>query len=146
AGFNRIKSYQNFYYPQRKSIQVSYFNFILSPWTIKTESIRFAFIFNPLGITYGGGYKDETYHYKGTLTTDSTNTIQNNYFGMNLYSSIHAYYKFKYDLGIGADVYAEYNTSEFMMAGIKISLYFSAAFRGNQTKPAWYYKRNPDKN
>lgn len=146
CGFNRIKGDAAFNYPDKKNINVSYFNFILSPVALKTETTHFAFVFVPLGMTYGGGYKDETYHYKGILTTDSTNTVQNNYFGMNAYCAVHCYYKFKYDLGIGADAYAEFNPNNFVMIGLKIGFYFSAAFKGYQTKPAWYYKKNPDKN
>lgn len=143
VGLTRIAANEAFYYPQRKDITVRYFTFHLSPIVAKMENLHFAFIFNPIGITYGGGYKDETYHYEGIIAKDSTLTIQNNYFGMNFYSSIQCIYKFKYDVGVGADLYAEYNQNSFMIVGLKLSFYFSAAFKGNQTKPAWYYKKNP---
>ncbi|GAB4207207.1 MAG: hypothetical protein Fur0023_17810 [Bacteroidia bacterium] len=146
VGLIRIKDNKSFTFPERKDINVSYFNFLFSPFVIKTENIRFAFIFNPIGITYGGGYKDETYHYTGIIAQDSTNTIQNNYFGWHLYSSVQGVYKFKYDLGLGVDVYAEYLNDQTIIAGVKLCFYFSAAFKGKQTKPAWYYKKNPDRN
>lgn len=147
AGLSRILYNEKFYYPTRKDINISYFTFYLSPFVFKWEDIDFAFILTPIGMTYGGGYKDETYYYQGIITKDSTNTIQNNYFGTNFYSSIQCYYKFKYDLGIGGNVYAEFNQmNNFMIVGFKLSFYFSAAFKGNQTKPKWYYKKNPDKN
>lgn len=146
VGLIRIKDNKSFTFPEKKDVTISYFNFLFSPFVIKKENIHFAFIFNSIGVAYGGGYKDETYHYKGGIAQDSTNTIQNNYFGWHFYSSVQCVYKFKYDLGIGADMYAEYFNDQTVIVGIKISLYFSAAFRGNQTKPAWYYKSNPDKN
>lgn len=145
-GFTRINATQSFDYPQKKDVVVQYFTFHLSPLVVKMENLHFAFILNPIGLTYGGGYKDETYHYEGILAKDSTSTIQNNYFGMNLYSSFQCIYKFKYDLGIGTSVYAEYHQNKFIIIGLKLSFYLSAAFKGNQTKPAWYYKKNPDKN
>ncbi len=144
-GLNRIKGRETIVYPNKKDLVVSYFNFNFSPFVIKSEGLKFVFILNPIGVTYGGGYKDETFYVNGKITTDSSYTIQNNYFGMNYYSSIQGYYKFKYDLGMGCDVYAEYR-EQSMIVGIKISFYFSAAFKGNQTKPTWYYKKNPTKN
>lgn len=145
VGLIRLKGEQSFQFPQKKDVIVNYFNFLISPIVFKRETLKFAFIFNPIGITYGGGYKDEIYHYKGSIAQDSTNIVQNNYFGFNLYSSIQCIYKFKYDLGIGASVYAEYFENGSMITGINLCFYFSAAFRGNQTKPTWYYKKNPDK-
>ncbi len=145
VGLTRITHREEFFYPQRKDIIVSYFTLHLSPWVIKMDNIHSAFIINPIGIAYGGGYKDEIYHYEGVIAKDSTYTIQNNYFGLNLYSSIQFVYKPKYDLGISTDIYAEYNQNNFMIVGLKLSLYLSAAFKGYQTKPAWYYKKNPDK-
>jgi hypothetical protein len=144
-GLTRIKGYKTLEYPEKKDLTISYFNFNLSPITIKTENTHFAFVFTPIGLAYGGGYKDETYHFVGKIATDSTNVIQNNYFGLNYYSALQCIYKFKYDLGIGASVYAEYQ-SDATILGFKLCLYFSAAFKGNQTKPNWYYKNNPDKN
>lgn len=144
-GLNRIKGNASFELPQKKDVVVSHFTFNLSPSVIKTENTKFAFIFTPIGISYGGGYKDETYHFVGKIAVDSTETIQNNHFGMNLYSSVQVYYKFKYDLGIGTNVYAEYQQN-FFVIGIQLNCYFSAAFKGYQTKPVWYYKKNPDKN
>ena len=146
VGLNRIRGDGSYQYPVRKDVTVRYFNFHFSPFVIKDEYLKFAFIFVPVGITYGGGYKDEVYHYVGKISNDSTNVIQHNYFGVNFYSSVQCVYKFKYDLGVGIDVYAAYPQNEMMLVGLRLSFYFSAAFRGNQTKPAWYYKKNPDKN
>lgn len=145
VGLIRLKDEQSFQFPEKKDVSVSYFNLLFSPFVIKTENIHFAFILNPVGVSYGGGYKDETYHYKGIIAQDSTETIQNNYFGLNFYSTVQCIYKFKYDLGIGLGAYAEFSTNNTLIAGLNISLYFSAAFKGYQTKPAWYYKKNPDK-
>lgn len=145
VGLTRIRGFDRKEYPERKDITISYFNLNLSPVTIKTENTHFAFVFTPIGIAYGGGYKDETYHFVGKITTDSTNVIQNNYFGLNYYSSIQCIYKLKYDLGIGSSIYTEYQSNATIF-GFKLCLYFSAAFKGNQTKPNWYYKKNPDKN
>lgn len=144
-GLIRLKDNVSMQYPEKKDINVSYFNLHISPFVIKTENIRFAFVFNPIGIAYGGGYKDETYHYKGIIAQDSTNTIQHNFFGLNFYSNMQCIYKFKYDLGLGLGTYAEYSLNNTLIAGLSVNLYFSAAFKGNQTKPAWYYKKNPDK-
>ncbi|HPQ08577.1 MAG TPA: hypothetical protein PK995_05060 [Bacteroidia bacterium] len=144
VGINRIKGFASYYFPERKDVTISYFNLQFSPLVFKTEGLKFAFIFTPIGIAFGGGYKDETYHYEGKISKDSTNIVQNNYFGLNFYSSFQYFYKFKYDLGIGSGIYAEYQYNT-MIVGINISLYFSAAFVGNQTKPVWYYKKNPDK-
>ena len=144
-GLNRLKSNASFSYPEKKDINVHYFNFYISPFTIKTENIRYAFVFSPIGIAYGGGYKDETYHLKGALSNDSSVVVQNNYFGVNMYSSISCFFKFKYDIGIGTSVYVEYSQNEILISGISLSVYFNASFRGYQTKPAWYYKKNPTK-
>lgn len=146
VGLNRISGDASYQYPDRKAVTVRYFNFHFSPVVMKSAYLKFAFIFVPVGITYGGGYKDEVYHYIGKLSYDSTNVIPHNYFGVNLYSSVQCVYKFKYDLGVGIDMYAMYQPNEMMIVGLRLSFYFSAAFRGNQTKPAWYYKKNPDKN
>ncbi len=145
-GLSRMKYEESFNYPNKKDIVISYFNFHFSPFVAKTENAHFAFVFNPIGITYGGGYKDETSYYKGIVMNDSTSTIQNNYFGLNFYSSVQCIYKIKYDIGLGMDAYAEYNGNNWMIVGLKLNVYFSAAFKGNQSKPAWYYKKNPDKN
>lgn len=145
VGFIKIKDNKSLLYPEKKDITVSYFNFLFSPLVFKTENIHFAFIFNPIGITYGGGYKDEKYYYQSSIAQDSINMVQNNYFGFNLYSSASCIYKFKFDIGIGAELYAEYMNNSNIITGIKLGIYLSAAFRGNQNKPAWYYKKNPDK-
>ncbi len=136
-GFSRIVFDESFNYPDKKSTTIRYFNFHLSPLCVKTENVHFAFVFNPIGIAYGGGYKDDTYYFNGILLQDSTNTIHSNYFAFNYYSSIQAIYKFKYDLGIGAEMYAEYS-EHFLLFGLKATFYFCGSYMGKKPGPDWY--------
>jgi hypothetical protein len=47
------------------------------------------------------------------------------------YAAIQNYWKFKYDVGIGATVFASYNTYRYLY-GLRIELFFSSAYRGDK--------------
>jgi hypothetical protein len=54
------------------------------------------------------------------------NTVYNR---LGAYACIEAIYKFKYDLGIGGQIYCDYNEVQ-MLYGVRLVAYFSGAFRG----------------
>lgn len=69
-----------------------------------------------------------SYYYrplKDTLNYD----ISKLYNDFGAYMAVQAIYKIKYDVGIGAELFADYNRTQFIPGG-RIVLYFSGAFRG----------------
>lgn len=68
-------------------------------------------------------------------TTHNLNTVYNE---LGAYACIEAVYKLKYDVGIGGQVFCDYNQVQ-MVYGVRLILYFSGAYRGvkygyNRTK------------
>jgi len=55
------------------------------------------------------------------------------YDGFGLYLSGQAIYKVKYDVGLGLEVFGEFNYKQ-IMAGFKIALFFSGGYRGVKKK------------
>lgn len=51
------------------------------------------------------------------------------YSGVGAYFVFEAVFKFKYDIGLGVDIFGELSTKR-NMGGAKLILYFSSAYRG----------------
>jgi len=49
------------------------------------------------------------------------------------YVTIQNFWKFKYDVGIGCNIFASYNQKQYLI-GVRIELLFSSAFRGDKNK------------
>ncbi len=97
---------------------------------------------NKTQIRVGYGYRKETARYNvaffgGTTlfygvyaVPDTGNTFRPEFFqGMGLYGSAQAATKLLYDIGIGAELFAEINYKE-KIVGVKLFLFFSGAYRG----------------
>jgi len=66
--------------------------------------------------------------------TDSVgNSVPQYYSGVGFYISGQAVTKFTYDIGIGMEVFAELNSQQ-SIAGFKVILFFSGAYRGLKQK------------
>ena len=80
-------------------------------------------------------YAGPVYSFGSTLAyvTDNDGVITNYYLSFHkvgLYAEAEYTFKVTYDFGIGLSAYASANT-EYQVAGLKIHLYFSGAFRGS---------------
>jgi hypothetical protein len=76
------------------------------------------------------GFIGPSYSYFVTGTTDSTGLTYVNYHSeIGGYLAIQAVYKVKYDVGIGLEIFADISQKQ-KMAGGKVILYFSGAYRG----------------
>lgn len=97
---------------------------------------------NKSQIRLGYGYRKETAKYNigffgGTTlfygvygVPDTANTFHPEFFqGVGLYASAQATTKLLYDIGIGAELFAEWNYKERII-GFKFFLFFSGAYKG----------------
>jgi hypothetical protein len=76
------------------------------------------------------GYVGPSYSYFVTVSNDTLrNLIVNNALGA--YVNLQAVYKFKYDVGIGVELFADITSLQQMYGG-KIILFFSGAYRGEK--------------
>ena len=66
--------------------------------------------------------------------------LNNVYNAFGGYACLEAVYKIKYDVGLGMQVFADYNQVQ-MVYGVRFIVYFSSAYRGIK-----YGKRTPPKN
>jgi len=75
------------------------------------------------GISYSTGYYKKVYN-DTLLVINAFNTA-------GLYACAHAYYKLKYDIGIGIALFGDFNPYQYMF-GARFELYFSGAYRGQK--------------
>jgi hypothetical protein len=79
-------------------------------------------------------------YFRRPLSDSSTYNLGTVYNEIGGYAVIEAVYKIKYDLGIGGQIFCDYNQVQ-MIYGARIILYFSSAYRGVK-----YGYRGPAKN
>jgi hypothetical protein len=76
------------------------------------------------------GYVGPSYSYFATVSDDTLRNLVVNS-AMGAYVNIQAVYKFKYDVGIGVELFADISQLQQMYGG-KIILFFSGAYRGEK--------------
>lgn len=70
-----------------------------------------------------------TSYFRRPLSDSANHNLATVYNEAGLHASVEAVYKFKYDVGIGMQVFCDYNQVQ-MVYGVRLIAYFSGAYRG----------------
>lgn len=68
-------------------------------------------------------------YFKRPLSDSANYNLNSNYSEVGGFACIEAVYKLKYDVGVGGQVFCDYNRAQ-MVYGVRLVLYFSGAYRG----------------
>jgi len=68
-------------------------------------------------------------YFRRPLSDSSKYNLATVYNMAGLYAAVEAVYKLKYDIGLGGQIFCDYNQSQ-MVYGVRIIAYFSSAYRG----------------
>ena len=87
--------------------------------------------YNYFWAAYGGlSYTDGFFPLYLKNTTGGDSTVIQSVKQIGLYAAVQAFYKVKFDYGIGFTLFGDVNQQEYMV-GLRLELFFSGAFRGN---------------
>ena len=70
-----------------------------------------------------------TSYFRRPLSDSTSYNLTKVYNAVGAYAVVEAVYKIKYDVGIGGQVFCDYNQVQ-MVYGVRFILYFSSAYRG----------------
>lgn len=70
-----------------------------------------------------------TSNFRRPLSDSVTYNLNTVYNELGLYTCVEAVYKLKYDVGLGGQIFCDYNRVQ-MVYGVRLILYFSSAYRG----------------
>lgn len=68
-------------------------------------------------------------YFRRPLSDSSNYNLATVYNAVGGYAVIEAVYKFKYDVGLGGQIFCDYNQTQ-MVYGVRLLIYFSGAYRG----------------
>lgn len=70
-----------------------------------------------------------TSYFRRPLSDSTTYNLTSVYNAIGGYAAIEAIYKLKYDVGVGGQIFCDYNPVQ-MVYGVRLIVYFSSAYRG----------------
>lgn len=94
-------------------------------------SFHFCYVFRKEGEKYNlsAAIGPSTSNFRRPLSDSSNYNLATVYNKVGGFAALEAVYKFKYDVGIGGQIFCDYNEVQ-MVYGVRLIVYFSGAYRG----------------